>query len=412
MDAVAIHQCNPSKNVTRTALYMVIGVFCVWGLSYGLLDVLNKHFQESMHVTKAQSGLLQFFYFLAYFLIAIPAGIFNEKYGYKNGILLGLIIFSTGSLLFIPASSMMSFNFFLLAIFILATGLGCLESAANPYITTLGPPESGTRRLNLAQSFCGLAVALGPLLGGRLFFNEKDFVAVPASHQDMVLWVYACLACIVLIFALAITKSEMPEFKVDDKIGIDQGICAESILLRNRHHFIGGVIALFFYMAAQVGAGAFFINYATENWHGVTSKDAAFLLSLSMFLFVAGRFIGTFIMQYTLPRKLLSYYALANTILSAIVIFSSGVVAVLSLMATFFFMSIMFPTIFALGIDGLGERTKKASSILLMSVIGGAIAPYVMGRIADKSTTAHSYIVVLVSFAMVFLYGLHHHAKE
>jgi len=391
---------------------MVIGVFCVWGFSYGLLDVLNKHFQESMHVTKAQSGLLQFAYFLAYFLISLPAGIFNEKYGYKRGILLGLILFSAGSLLFIPASSMMSFNFFLLAIFILATGLGCLEAAANPYITTLGPPESGTRRLNLAQSFCGLAVALGPLLGGMLFFNEKYFLTAPAPHQDMVLWVYACLACIVLIFAFAIARTEMPEFKVDREIRSSQKIWMESVPLRSQYHFVGGVIAQFFYMAAQVGAGAFFINYATENWHGITSKDASFLLSLSMLLFVAGRFIGTFIMQYITPSKILSYYALANIILSVVVILSTGTVSVLALMATFFFMSIMFPTIFSLGIEGLGQKTKRASSILLMSVIGGAIAPFVMGKIADKSTTSHAYVVIFVSFAMVFLYGLYSHSRE
>ena len=382
-------------------LCLLTCVFFSWGLSYGLLDVLNKHFQESMHITKAQSGLLQFSYFLAYFVVALPAAAFNDRYGYKGGILLGLCLFAIGALLFIPASSIAVFPFFLGALFVLASGLGCLETAANPYATVLGDPKRAEKRLNMAQSFCGLGSAIGPLIGGALFFNNAAPTNLP-SQQNMVRLVYICLAAFVAIIALTIFLTPMPEVRSGSQAGRK-----ESLSLLCRHSFIGGVIAQFFSMAALVGVGAFFINYVTENWVEMNSKDAAWLLSFSIFLFMSGRFISTFVMEYVAPQKLLSYYAFINATLSALVILSEGKISIFALVAIFFFMSIMFPTIFGLGIKGLGDKTKKGSSILMMAVIGGGISPYVMGTIADFYNTSYAYAIPLISFIAIFIYSLY-----
>lgn len=367
-------------NYTKV-LFLVTCVFFLWGLSYGLLDVLNKHFQESLHVTKAQSGLLQFSYFGAYFIVALPASLFIHKYGYKGGILLGLCLFAAGALLFIPAADMASFPYFLGALFVLASGLGCLETAANPYATVLGAPEGAAKRLNMAQSFCGLGSSIGPLIGGMLFFNQIDIVDNTATQHDSVKMVYVGLAIIVLLIAFFIMVTPMPDEK---EYQSDTPTLSRSQLLR-QHRFIGGVIAQFFSMAALVGVGAFFINYVTENWPEMTSKQGAFLLSASAFIFMVGRFISTAIMGYVEPKKLLSFYAFSNIVLSAIVVASFGKISVFSLVAIFFFMSIMFPTIFALSIENLGKNKKIGSPILMMSVIGGALSPYIMGEIADYS---------------------------
>src|ERR1700731_3080978 len=397
---VEINSLNYERNVFNKPLFLVTCVFFMWGLSYGLLDVLNKHFQESMHITKSQSGLLQFSYFFAYFVVALPAASFNDKYGYKGGILFGLFFFAVGSLLFIPASSAASYPFFLAALFVLAGGLGCLETAANPYATILGDPRKAEKRLNMAQSFCSLGSAIGPLIGGLLFFNNTA-VTKASSQHDMVKLVYVCLAIVVIIIAFVIAMTSMPEVRLSLQA---QNKSSGSFISRN---FIGGVIAQFFSMAALVGVGAFFINYATENWQGMTSQNAALLLSASIFLFMFGRFISTFIMGHIAPQKLLSCYALINTVLSILVILSLGKISVVALSGILFFMSIMFPTIFSLGIKGLGSKTKKGSSIMMMSVIGGAISPYIMGEIADSYKVSYAYMIPLVGFIVVFLYGLY-----
>jgi FHS family L-fucose permease-like MFS transporter len=390
----------------RRPLYLLTSVFFMWGLSYGLLDVLNKHFQESMGITKAQSGLLQFSYFFAYFVVSRPAAVFNDRFGYKGGILLGLCLFATGALLFIPASSSMSFTFFLVALFVLACGLGCLETAANPYATLLGDSRGAEKRLNMAQSFCSLGTAIGPLIGGILFF--KKAVSVDASSQhDMVTWVYVGLAVVVMLIAFLISTTSMPEVR-----SVSRSHRTPSNSLWKHRNFVSGVIAQFFSMAALVGVGAFFINYATENWSGMTSQQAAWLLSASIFLFMTGRFISTFVMDYIAPKMLLIFYALAGVFLSLLVVLNFGKMSVIALSAIFLFMSIMFPTIFSLGIRGLKEETKKGSSILMMSVVGGGISPYVMGRIADNYSTSLAYIVPLLSFMMIFICGLYFNNED
>ncbi|WP_246794754.1 L-fucose:H+ symporter permease [Burkholderia perseverans] len=389
----------------RTAFILVTSLFFMWGLSYGLLDVLNKHFQDVLHVSKAQSGLLQGAYFGAYFVMAMPAALLMERFGYKRGILLGLTLYAIGALLFIPASSAASFPFFLFALFVIAAGLGCLETAANPYVTELGAPETAERRLNLSQSFNGLGSFLGPLIGGTFFFQAAAPQASTASTVDggldSVRVTYVAIAVIVVLLALLIARTPMP----DIRRAASPAQRAAGASLWSRPHFVGGIVAQFFYVAAQVGVGAFFINYAIVHWPALTAQRASFLLSVALLLFMAGRFVSTALMGRISPAALLAVYALANVALSVVVLAGIPVVSVLALIAVFFFMSIMFPTIFALGVKDLGPQTKRGASYQVMSIVGGAIMPYAMGRVADGSGVSMAYALPLACFAIVAWYG-------
>ncbi|MCM2493216.1 L-fucose:H+ symporter permease [Burkholderia glumae] len=385
----------------RTALLLVTSLFFMWGLSYGLLDVLNKHFQDVLHVSKAESGLLQGAYFGAYFVMAIPAALLMERFGYKRGILLGLTLYAIGALLFIPASAAASFPFFLFALFVIAAGLGCLETAANPYVTELGAPETAERRLNLSQSFNGLGSFLGPLIGGAFFFQAASPGEGAEAGLGSVRVTYVVIAVVVVLLALLIARTPMPDIRQ----AASPAQRAAGASLWSRPHFVGGIAAQFFYVAAQVGVGAFFINYAIVHWPALSAQRASFLLSVALLLFMAGRFVSTALMGRISPAALLSVYALANVALSAVVLAGIPVVSVLALIAMFFFMSIMFPTIFALGVKDLGPQTKRGASYQVMSVVGGAIMPYAMGRVADGAGVGAAYLLPLVCFAIVAWYG-------
>ncbi|AUH53379.1 glucose/galactose MFS transporter [Chromobacterium sp. ATCC 53434] len=390
-----------TRRVLAQTIVLVSCTFFLWGLSYGLLDVLNKHFQEAMHISKAGSGLLQIAYFLAYFVIAIPAAAFNERYGYKAGLIAGLALFATGSLLFIPSLSAGSFPFFVLALFILACGSGCLETTANPYISLLGDEDGAERRLNLAQAFCGLGTVIGPLIGGAFFFGLGAQTGPQGGH-GLVMQVYVWIAAFVALLAALIARTPMPEAESSS----DERPRGTWRALLGQRRFSAGVLAQFLYVAAQVGVGAFFINYATESRAGLSSQSAAWLLSMAMMLFMVGRFVGTFVIRYLAPSRLLAVCALANIALSLVVVLARGDAAIAALMLIFFFMSIMFPTIFSLAIKGLYGQTKMASSLLAMSVSGGAVFPYAMGLVADHYGTATAYALPLLSFVVIFAYGM------
>ncbi len=376
---------------------LVTSLFFLWGLAYGLLDVLNKHFQEVLNITKMRSTLLQAAYFGAYFLMAFPAGLLMNKYGYKRGIILGLLLYAIGAFLFYPAAHFTSFDSFLLALFILASGLAFLETAANPYVTVLGPKETSEQRLNLSQCFNGLGSFLGPIIGGALFFGENT------NDLSSVQLTYVIIGIIVLLIAGFFYRTPLPEIKEDKVEGPE--VEADTRPLFAHKHFVWSIIAQFFYVAAQVGVGALFINYVTEYWAGTSSQEGSFLLSVGLGLFVGGRFVGTALMRTIAPNKLLTLYAVINIVLCAVVMTGNGAVASYALIGTFFFMSIMFPTIFALGIKGLGANTKKGASFQIMSFVGGALVPVVMGLIADKEGTAVSYVVPLICFVVVFFFG-------
>jgi MFS transporter, FHS family, L-fucose permease len=381
-------------------LTLVTSLFFLWGLAYGLLDVLNKHFQDILNITKQRSTLLQAAYFGAYFLVAIPAGIFISRFGYKKGILVGLLLYALGAFLFYPSASMLSFSFFLFSLFVLASGLTILETAANPYITVLGDPKTGAFRLNLSQSFNGIGAFIGPILGGQLFFSV---VHSPTSGMENVKMVYLIIGGIVLSRALIFFLTSMPEVhdQEDPNMSKQRG---RQLPLFKQSHFTAAVIAQFFYVAAQVGAASLFINYCTEKQSlGLTSEYAAYLLSGSLMLFTFGRFMSTAIMKFVTPQKLLATYAFMNMLLCFVIIYADGMISVYSLMALFFFESIMFPTIFALGIRNLGTDTKRGGSFIIMSIVGGAIVPFVMGSF---QSTATAFIVPLFCFAVVFYYGI------
>jgi len=391
-----------NRNYTLPII-LVTSLFFLWGLAYGLLDVLNKHFQETLNVTKERSTLIQAAYFGAYFLIALPAGYFMQKAGYRKGIITGLLLYASGAILFYPAAQMENFSFFLLALFVLASGLAFLETAANPYITVLGNPESSEFRLNLAQSFNGVGSFLGPIIGGALFFGTSS--GGGSSNLDTVKYVYIVIAAVVLCVAFLFFKTPMPEVK-EEELVISEGEHAGRKLFQHGH-FVWAIVAQFFYVAAQVGIAALFINYCTEKNVGINNEHASYLLSGSLILFTAGRFAGTALMKIIAPNKLLALYAVINIFLCVIVVAAPGIVSVYSLMAIFFFESIMFPTIFALGVKNLGVYTKKGASYIIMSVVGGALVPVLMGSLAQSHSTPFSYIVPLVCFVVVFIFGIY-----
>jgi FHS family L-fucose permease-like MFS transporter len=379
---------------------LVTSLFFLWGLSYGLLDVLNKHFQEVLQITRRKSTLLQFAYFGAYFVAARPAGLFMKRFGYKRGILLGLFLFAAGALLCYPAAEAASFPLFLFSFFVLASGLTFLETAANPYVTVLGEPETSAFRINLAQSFNGVGTIVGPLIGGALFFGSGQ-----GGQLGSVQMVYIGIAAAVLVVAFLIFRTPLPEIREEDLVTDAEGYRGRS-LFRHRH-FTGAIAAQFFYVAAQVGIAALFINYCTEKKmeNPISNEKAAYLFSVAQILFTVGRFTGTALLRRTAPQRLLSLYAAVNILLCLVVVLMPGMISIYALMAILFFESIMFPTIFALGVRNLGRYTKRGGSFIIMSISGGAIMPFVMGWMADRYSTQASYIIPLLCFLVVLWYG-------
>lgn len=385
----------------RLAFILVTCLFFLWGFSYGLLDVLNKHFQETLDITRARSALLQAAYFGAYFLMALPAAALMERHGYKTGILLGLGLFACGALLFIPATRAGVFEYFLFALFVIACGLACLETAANPYATVLGPAETSERRLNLAQSFNGLGTFIAPFIGGKLFFGAST-AGISGSHGVQL--IYVATAVVVIAIAVLIWRTRMPEVSGEASAA---AASVPPVPLFSQRHFVFAVIAQFFYVAAQVGAGAFFINYAVDHIPGLSSERAAYLLAVALGCFLAGRFLTTALMGTISAARLLSVYAVINILLCGVVIAGMGKVSVAALIAVFFFMSMMFPTIFALGIKGLGAQTKRGASFIIMAIVGGAIVPWFMGQLADVAGIETAFWIPAFCFLVVALYGVY-----
>ncbi len=382
---------------------LITSLFFLWGFAHGCLDVLNKHFQELLNMSKAKSAFVQFVFYGGYFFMAIPAGMMMQKVGYKKGIIFGLLVFASGAFLMLPATLVQTFGSFLFCLFIIACGLTCLETAANPYTTVLGPPEFGERRINFSQSFNGLGWIAGPLVGGMLIFggngNTNKFATIALP--------YMLIGTLVLIVAFLFWRIRFPAIKEESKEAENTSEGSLSDLLKYPH-FVLAVVAQFLYVAAQTGINSFFINYVTEEIPTLTNQEAAQILGFGgMGLFWLGRFTGsTIFMRIVRPNRLLALYAVVNVVTMILVVAGLGWTSVVSLFSTYFFMSVMFPTIFALGIKGLGPLTKKGSSILVMSIVGGALIPVLMGRIADVSNMALGFIVPLVCFCFIVYYGL------
>jgi MFS transporter, FHS family, L-fucose permease len=381
---------------------LITSLFFLWGFAISMLDVLNKHFQEVLKLSKAESAWVQVCTFGAYFVMALPAGYFMKKFGYKQGILAGLLLYAGGAFLVYPAGEAQSWTFFLVALFILACGLAFLETAANPYATVLGKPETSEQRLNLAQSFNGLGVITGPLVGGLLVFATKE--SSVESGFDSVQLPYMIVGGVVSLVAILFLMTPMPEIEEANAADEKSETSAVKPLFENKH-FVLGVLAQFLNVGAQGCTWGFFINYAVELL-AMTDQSASFLLSVSMTIFMIGRFAGTFFMRFVKPSQLLGFYGVAIALLLFIVSFNLlGQYSIYALMVFFFFQSITFPTIFALGIKDMGKYTKNASSYIIMGIVGGAVFPPLMGYIADETSTAFSFILPALMFLYIAWYG-------
>ena len=391
----------PAGNL-RGPLAFAIACFLIWGLAYGLLDVLNKHFQDTLSISHADSAWLQIAYFGAYLLLSVPAGMLLNARGYKFGIVTGLMVAAVGALLFIPAASAGAFLPFVGSMFVLAAGLCILETSADTYVNVLGDPARAPQRLNLAQSFNALGVFFGPLIGGAVFFSPTTTEALGGATRSIQI-VYGLIALGVVLFALVVWRARLPETGLADHGGEDAGGVARP--LSKQPHFVAGVITQALYIGAQVGIGAFFINLVTQNWQGLSSQTGAFMLSLAAIGYLVGRFAATALLLKIKPRALLTAYGVINVILTLIVAAGIDKVSPIALIAVFFFMSTMFATIFALGTTGLGAATKKASSLMVMAIGGGVLLPWPMGKISDLYGANVAFLLPAACFVVVAWYG-------
>lgn len=394
-----------TENKFIVTMIFVTSLFLLWGIAITMGDVLNRHFQNVLGVTKSQSGLVQFSIFGAYFIMGIPAGLFMKKFGYKKGVLLGLSLYAIGAFLFVPASNAESFAFFRFALFVLACGLATLETVAHPFVASLGDQRTSDQRINFAQSFNGLGAVIGPLIGGYFILKGTG----TSTDLTSVKTLYIVIGVVITLIALAFSFVKVPALidphvtakEVDaDAANID---LAPAKKLYQHKHFAWAAIAQFFNVAAQGGTWAFFINYGIEKM-GLKEDVSAYYFSLSMIMMMTGRFIGTYLMKFIAPNKLLAAFALGSIVMCLIVAQSFGWPSFIALIMLNFFFSIMFPTIFSLGLKNLGAHTQQASSFIVMGVVGGAVFPPLMGMIANKDV-AHAYYLPIVCYFIIFLFG-------
>jgi FHS family L-fucose permease-like MFS transporter len=403
-----------SKDKKLFAVGLITSLFFVWGFALNLNPILIPHLKKACQLTDLQSSLVDSASYIGYFVMAIPAGLFMKKFGYKGGIIVGLTLCAMGAFLFYPAASVRSYAFFLTALFIIACGLAFLETAANPYMTALGDPESAAFRLNFAQSFNGLAATVAPYVGGLFILSETNLTPdqeknmVPSQlteylnkEASAVQVPFLIIGAVVLILAIILYKTSLPEI-TDEEETVTASNAESSAKTKN---LVLGVIAQFFYVGAQVCVSSFFIRFAGKV-AGIAQKPASVFLAIALAGFMSGRFIGTFLMKYIRPAKLLAIYSVINIFLIVLAVILHGKLAVYALMGVEFFMSIMFPTIFSLSIRGLGSKTKLGSSLVIMAIVGGAVFPPVLGLVSDISNIQLAYLVPAVCFLFVLYFAL------
>ncbi|MEZ0496441.1 L-fucose:H+ symporter permease [Sphingomonas sp. IW22] len=399
----------------RWGFALVVSLFFLWALANNLNDILIRQFQKSLGLDRAQAGFIQFVFYIGYFVIALPAGLLMRRFGYRAGILTGLSLYAAGAALFYPASLMLSFGMFLFALFVLAAGAACLETTANAYIGCFGDRPSAVRRLNFAQAFNGLGGTLAPVIGGLLIFSgiehssdtlsamsAAELAAYRASEATTVQLPYALLATTALLLAVAVAMVRLPHADFDGGLPLRRQF---RVLLGNRA-LTGAVVAQFFYVGAQVGIWSFFIDFVKDVTPWISERQAAYLLSSSLVLFMIGRFAGTALMARVRPVRLLALNALACIACSAIAVVAPGLIAVAALVLVSFFMSIMFPTIFALGVETLGPARPLGSSFIIMAIIGGAVFPPLMGMVAVQAGALPiAMLLPLGCFVVVAVYA-------
>jgi FHS family L-fucose permease-like MFS transporter len=401
-----------ATNKKSTAIILITALFFLWGIALNMNSILIPHLKKACQLSNTKSAFIDSASFIAYFLIAFPAGVFMKRYGYKGGTIFGLLLFAVGAFLFYPASITRSYAFFLAALFIIASGLAFLETAANPYMIVLGDQSTAAHRLNFAQSFNGLGAFLAPLIGGSFILSGKKLSSTEQSAmsaQDLNAYLnheaasvqipYIIIGIVVLSVAGLLYRTPLPEITEPE----NRTVSSDSILKEKNLMF--GVLAQFFYVGAQVCISSFFILFAGRVG-GLEEKPAAFLLSIALLCFMIGRFVGTALIRYVQPPKLLAIYSVVNMILLTLAVFIHGKFSVYALLGVEFFMSIMFPTIFSLSVRGLGPKTKQGSSILVMSIVGGAVFPVIMGRVSDASSIQTAYMVPAACFIAVLLFAL------
>ena len=409
-----------SKDKKLVALALVTSLFFIWGFALNLNPILIAHLKKACQLTDFQSSLVDSASYFAYFLLPIPAARFMHRYGYKGGILLGLVLFATGAFLFFPAAEVRSYAFFLSALFVVFSGAAFLETAANPYITVLGDPETATWRINFSQSFNGLAATLGPLAGGVFILSGKTLTksqeAAMSPDQlnsylnkeaSSVQIPYLIIGLVVLVVAFLIFRTPLPEIVDENEPAAEKetGSLLKQIgTLLKISNLRNGIIAQFFYVGSQAGILGFFIRYS-ERVAGLDEKPASFYLTAATFCFMLGRFSGTFLMKFINPVKLLAFYCVMNVLLLILIFFLHGIFTVIALMGVTFFMSIMFPTVFSLSIRGLGQKTKLGSSLIIMGIVGGATIPPIMGLVSDASNIKFAYLVPIVCFSYILYFA-------
>ena len=380
---------------------LVSSLFLLWGFCSGLLDNLNKHFQNTLNLSKFQSGFVQWAFYMGYCLVALPAGLISRRFGYKGGIIVGLALAALGAFWFVPATHINTYWAFLLGLFVLACGLGCLETNANPYTTVLGPAESGATRINMAQTCNGFGWISGMFIGSSIILSATQ--EVNASNTRLYI-PYLGIGIAVAILLVVFIFAKVPDVRAQEEFKAEAEGSGKKPL-RHRWHFTLGVLAQFLYVAAQTGIFSFFVNYVRANIADSTDRSAGYLQTLAFVCFAGGRFFGSAVVGLTKPHLALAGYAVINTLMMVLAMTCGGWSGVVAIMVSFFFMSIMFPTIFALSIRGLGDHTKLGSSVLVMSIVGGAIMTPVMGLIADKGGMRIGFVIPLICFAVVAVYG-------
>lgn len=376
---------------------LITSLFFMWGFARSVLDVLNKHFQETLDISLTRSTLIQASTYVAYALMALPAGIIITRQGYRRGVVFGLCLFALGAFLFIPGAASSSFTLFLIALFIIGCGLAVLETAANPYAAELGSPATAASRLNLAQSLNGLGCILGPVtVGGFLFMDGGGSVAVP----------YTVMGVAVVVMAIVFGRVNLPEIKADDE-GKNAPDLRESIkFLWSSSGFRLGVAALFCYEVAEIGINSLFINYATaDGW--MDKMTATTVLSFgALGLFMLARVAGSAVMSRIPAHKVLRACAVMTVLGSIAVAADMGTLSHIGLFICYAFEAIMFPTVFAMTIEGTGRHAKIASSFLMMTPLGGAVGSYLMGQAAHWSSMSTAFLVPCLAYCMVLLYSL------
>lgn len=376
---------------------LITSLFFLWGFARAILDVLNKHFQNALHISITQSALIQVTTYLGYFLMAIPAGFFINKYGYRRGVVFGLLLFGLGAIFFIPGALIGSFSAFLFCLFVIGCGLVFLETAANPYVTELGARETATSRLNLSQSFNGLGSIFATFCIGQFLFNDTQ-------QGGNVVIPYAILGVLVLAIAVVFSRVDLPEIQHQQTTEDKAKGSNIAKLFANHRMFVFGLFALLSYEVAEISINSYFINFVT-GMHWMSDRTASLVLTLALAFFMVGRFLGSWIMRHVQATTMLLICAVGSVVCIGLVLCDLGIVSLVALVGNYLFEAIMFPTIFSIALTGLGNLTKSASSLLMMTPIGGC-GFLLMGMIADTTHVTLPFVVPFIGFLIVLAYAV------